>query len=433
MTVYLSRLRLFNRNVYLFLLTAFLVGFAFDGGIYSVIFNLFLLRLGYDPASVGQVNSAGLLAFALFSIPAGLLGRRWGSRPMMIIGLSLMFTGCGLVPLVEFSPFTWQTGWLFVTYILIFLGLALYFVNAAPFMMHIADPAVRNHIFSMQIALLSLAAFAGSLVGGLLPGLFAGEGLYAANQAAPYRYPLLFAACLLMPAIWAMASTQETHVAEAVGEAEEDTSIGNQGAVKIGAIPFVLLAVLVLVRFFQVAGVASTFIFFNVYLDAGLQVPTAQIGTLAAFGRVLAVPAALLTPLLAARYGNERLVVWASLGSALCMLPLALIPHWSAAGLGFMGMAALSSIRFPAFLVYSMEVVSPKQRGLVAGVGEMAAGLSFAGMALSGGYIITAFGYQPLFLMGAGLTVIGAFAFGAYFRKPDRELEPQVLVETKTV
>ncbi len=115
------------------------------------------------------------------------------------------------------------------------------------------------------------------------------------------------------------------------------------------------------------------------------------------------------------------------------MLPLALIPHWSAAGLGFMGTVALSSIRFPAFLVYSMEVVSPKQRGLVAGADEMAAGLSFASMALSGGYMITALGYQPLFLLGAGLTIIGAFAFWAYFRQPERAFETHAVAEATTV
>ena len=36
-----------------------LVGFALDGGIYSVLLNLFLLRLGYGPEQIGLVNAAG--------------------------------------------------------------------------------------------------------------------------------------------------------------------------------------------------------------------------------------------------------------------------------------------------------------------------------------------------------------------------------------
>jgi hypothetical protein len=35
-----------------------------------VVFNLYLLRLGYDPTFVGQINSIGLLTFALASMPA---------------------------------------------------------------------------------------------------------------------------------------------------------------------------------------------------------------------------------------------------------------------------------------------------------------------------------------------------------------------------
>lgn len=46
--------------------------------------------------------------------------------------------------------------------------------------------------------------------------------------------------------------------------------------------------------------------FFNVYLDVALQVPTVTIGTVMAFGQLLAIPGALLMPLLAQRWGRER-------------------------------------------------------------------------------------------------------------------------------
>ena len=98
------------------------------------------------------------------------------------------------------------------------------------------------------------------------------------------------------------------------------------------------------------------------------------------------------------------------------MLPLILISHWSAAGLGFVGVLALTSIRYPTFLVYTMEVVSPARRGTMSGAGEMASGLSFSAMALGGGYIIEAFGYRSLFLTGASLTVVGTLSFLIHLR-----------------
>jgi MFS family permease len=412
MTTYLQTLRLFNRNVQLCLITAAVIGFTIDGGVYAVLFNLYLLRLGYGPEFVGLINSAGMLTFALCSLPAGILGKRWGNRPMMILGLTLMLVGCGLLPLAEFAPAGWRPAWLVVTYVLNYLGVAMYFVNLAPFLMGAAGPAERNHVFSVQVALLALAAFAGSLIGGLLPGLFSTLLGVSPDQPVAYRYPLWLAAGLLIPAILAVQSTHEVNPTSEPGHTVKPNIDQPE------ALSFSLIARLTLVRLFQVAGVGATATFFNVYLDAGLQIPTAQIGFLAAFARLTAVPAALILPFLTARWGNNRIVVFATLGTALMILPLALISHWSAVGLGFMGVITFSSIRYAAFLVYSMELVPPRWRGTLSGAGEMAAGFSFAGIALGGGYIITSLGYTSLFLIGAGLTIIGALLFWVYFPTP---------------
>jgi len=177
-----------------------------------------------------------------------------------------------------------------------------------------------------------------------------------------------------------------------------------------------------LVVLLQVAGEGAARTFFNVYLDAGLHAPTAQIGVLSAAGQLLAVPAALATPLLMTRWGKERTFVLASLGMAISLLPLALIPHWGAAGLGLMGLMALGSIARPIITVYQQEIVSPSWRAVMSGATTMAAGLSWSAMAFGGGYLITALGYRSPFLAGAGLTVAGALLFWAYFRVPRGEL-----------
>jgi len=99
---------------------------------------------------------------------------------------------------------------------------------------------------------------------------------------------------------------------------------------------------------------------------------------------------------------------------AVSLLPLAIVPHWSAAGIGFMGVIALSSIRDPALNVYAMEVVSPAWRTAMSGAVMMAQGLSFSAVALGGGYAITTLGYRSPFLTGACLTAMGALLFWAY-------------------
>ncbi len=106
---YLQRLETFNLDVKLALISASLVGFSVWGGIYTVLLNLYLIRLGYGAVYVGIINGAGLGAAALFSVPAGALGRLMGLRRVMIIGTLLGATGMTTLPLVEFVPVSAQS------------------------------------------------------------------------------------------------------------------------------------------------------------------------------------------------------------------------------------------------------------------------------------------------------------------------------------
>jgi hypothetical protein len=72
-TAYVQMLRLISRDMRLFLVTAVLSGLAWDG-IRTVLFNLYLLRLGYGLEFVGLVNSVGMLAFAFSALPAWVYG-----------------------------------------------------------------------------------------------------------------------------------------------------------------------------------------------------------------------------------------------------------------------------------------------------------------------------------------------------------------------
>jgi MFS family permease len=390
-----------------------LVGFALDGGIYSVLLNLFLLRLDYGPEQIGLINAAGTLAFALACLPAGVIGARWGCRQIMLLGLALMAAGSLLLPLADLLPMTWRLAWLLVQVSVLYLGLALYFVNTAPFVMEAIRPDQRTHIFSLQTALLALAAFLGSLIGGFLPAAIAALLGISPTQPAPYRYALLIAGLAILPAMLAIHSARPAALPRSAAPVAAAIVPPPIARSLIG-----LLAMIAIVRVLQVAGLAATTTFFNVYLDSELLVSTARIGLLLALGRLLGIPAALATGPLTARYGNRGVVIGASIGTALSILPIALIPHWGAAGLSLIGVLGLSGIRYPASIVYFLELVPPAQRATVSGLTEMAAGICFTAMTFGGGYLIAAFGYRSLFLLGAMLTALSALVFWRSFRTP---------------
>lgn len=416
MANYLKILRLFSRDVRLFVITTALLGFTYFG-IYALLLNLYLHRLGYGPAFVGLVNAAGPFAFALCSLPAGALSQRWSSRRALMLGYTLEALGLGLLPVVEFMPSTWHAGWLVATYMLTWMGGTFFVVNSGPFLMGATTAQERNHAFAMQSAVLPLAGFAGNLVGGLLPGLCAALLGLSLDQPAPYRYPLWLAALLLFPAALAIRATRTT-----TGEQRQEA------VATADAAPYRLILLLALVTLFQAAGGWSIRIFFNVYLDTELHVPTALIGGLSAASQLLGV-VALVAPLVITRWGKVRTFGWGTVGIAGSLLLLVFIVHWLAVGLAFMGSVALSSLTGPAFAVFSQELVPPNWRTTMAGAITMALGVGIAAVALGGGYLIATWGYDMLFLIGAGSNVISAFLFFAYFYKTRGGLTDQRLPE----
>jgi MFS family permease len=403
---YLDQVRHFNRDVRLYLLSRTMVGFGYFG-FYSVLFNLYLLRLGYGPGFVGLVNATGFLTNALFSLPAGALGRRWGSRRAIIRGMGLMLVAIALPPLTHSLPAQLRAGWLLVTYALSWLGGALYIVNGPPFLMGAASQEDRNHAFSVQVALSRLAAFIGSLIAGLLPGLFSTILHVPLDQPALYGYPLFVVPLFYGLGLLALLSTRGVR-----GDQPQEAEA------QAGRAPYGLIALIGLVMMLQVAGEWAARVFSNVYLDAGLHTPTVLIGTIFAAAQLLSVPAALAMPLLARRWGTGHTVLLASIGVACSLLPLALIPHWAAGGLGFIGMSVMASILLSAFSVFHQEVVPVHWRTVASGARSMAMGVSSSAMAYGGGYIIGAVGYRSLFLIAAALTACGTLLFWVAFRRP---------------
>jgi MFS family permease len=409
---YLQRLRLFSRDVRLFLLSGALMGLCWMG-VYGVLFNLYLLRLGYDLAFIGLINAAIALAYAVFALPAGALGGRWGIRRTMILGFCLVVIGLVLPPLAQFTPATWRAVWLLVTYSFGVAGASLYTVNGSVFLMGATGQAERSHAFSVQAALSPLAAFFGSLIGGFLPGFFAALSGGTLDDAAPYAYALLTAAVLLSLGIPVLLATRESIPADTV---QSTPALG-----RARRAPLAVIGVLALIQLLQAAGEGAARTFFNVYLDRGLDVATHVIGMLAAIGQLVAVPMALVTPLLIARWCNVPTVIRAALGIACSLLPMALIPRAGAVSLGYIGVLAMSSIWRTPITVYRMEIVSPRWRALMSGASNMSLGASWAVMGLGGAHMAQSVGYGSVFLVGAILTTSGTMLFWFFNRVPRGE------------
>jgi MFS family permease len=396
------RNHLLNRNVRLFLGTAALLSGSLFGS-YAILLNLFLLRLGYGTAFIGLANGAGLICWAIASPIAGARANRIGYRRLMLIGLSGVVGGSTLMPFGAAFEGTTRGVWLVVSHAITFTGAGVFFVNMQPFMMGTVVPKLRSRVFSLSSATFPTAGFAGSLIGGFLPGLFAGWLGLATDDPATFRYSLHLVALAVVPTLLLIGATRD------IDPVQSTTKRGPGSKA-----PLMIIAVMTVLGILRTFGEGSARTFFNVYMDAGLDVETVKIGITFAIAQLVAGPMALLSPILSNRIGTGPTALLAMTGVAICLVPMALIANPVAATVGLIAILALISIMRPAIAVYTMDLVRPEYWALMSGFVNFSWALGSGGTALAGGVIISESGYQGLFLTGAVVSGLGALLFARF-------------------
>ena len=399
-TIYMGHfLARFESNIKLYMACAALIGFS-AFGIYSVLFNLYLLRMDYGVDLVGHFNAAGLLSFALFSPIAGNWARRAGYRRTLVGGVSLMVMGYLLMSLAGFFFGPLRTGWITAVQVIINCGFATYMVNSSPFLMSATAADNRSLVFALRGAVWPLFGFAGSALGGTLPQVFA--RLTGYDGLVPYQCSLLVASLVLAPSLVLFGSTTGDGGLEQPDAAAEDENETRPDA------PLLMIG---LISLLAAPGVAVARTFFNVYLDTELGISPPSIGWMIGLAQLLSVPAALVMPYVLAKTDHVQVFTYTTLGIALALLPMALIPRWEAAGLGYVSVIVLTAVRMPAFTVFHQELIISRWRSTMSAVTTSAALMGFAITSFGGGRLALSMGYTQLFLLGVVITCISIVPF----------------------
>jgi MFS family permease len=414
----LRQMRTLNRVIVLYFVTMGLVGFTLDGGIYSTLNNLFIRRLGYGADMIGVFNATSQFVFACLSLPSGILGARYGYRRVMLTGLCFLGVGGLFGPLGEIFSGGLRTAWVMGGGVLIYIGLAAFFVNSAPYAMQFVASSARTRLFSIQSALYALAASLGSFTAGQLPPLFSWIFDIPLTEATPYRFALHVGGAFMFVAVAIFAFSPSDKKSPPAQKQDPDQI--KPVSPNIPSLPkpefYKVLGKIAGVRLFQVSGIAIATTFYNLYLDTGLLVPTAMIGMIMAGARLLGLPGALFTSNLTARFGTRNVAIASSALTGFCILPVALFPYWQVAAICLIGILGFSWMRYSSTVVFFLELVPPQQQGVVSGISEMSSGFCFTALAIGGGLLIENYGFQTLFLIGAALGMISGFVFWWNFR-----------------
>lgn len=396
MHIKLPSLHDFSRDAKLLIAATGMFAVSFFG-IISLLRVLYVLRLGYGPEYIGIFNAMGALTYMAMGLPSGALGTRFGTRKTMLVGGLITVIGmCGL-PMTEGVPAWMRDFWPFFSQIVLTIGWSMFNVNMVPALMATTNAWNRNTAYALSSALRETGTLVGTLVGGVLPGMFAAMLGETLDVPIPYRFALWVGAGVGLIAIIPLALIKKVKAPQTKARIEP------RGAAPL--LPILMMAAYVYVRH---AGWATCHAFCNAYMDTDLNLSTSSIGLISGVAQFAAIIASLLTPRLMKRFGNGGALMISTLGISASLLPIGLIPNWTATAAGRIGIQIMVAIWLPVVQVFQMELVDEKWRSLAYGAMSTAMGFGFGTASLAGGYLIAAQGYRTLFLIGAGLDVIAA-------------------------
>jgi MFS family permease len=377
---YLDRLRQFGPNARWYLVYSIISGFSL--GVVQLLFNLYILSLGFDAARLGILVALPPITTMVSAIPLGLVGHRLGFRRMLLVGVLMMAgsllgiaSSSTLLSLIAFS-------------ILRGLSNTMLQVSSAPFMAENSGLQERTHLFSVQFAVRMFANFFGLLLAGVLPGVFASLLSVGAETATAYRASLWVGSGLyaltLFPLLRTRATTTTPEPSDGLRLRE---MLSPPGPLLKLFLPQVVIGF----------GAGALVPFLNVFFKTKFGLPDVTLGLLFAVQSVFMGIATLAGPALADRWGKPRAVVGVQLLSVPFLGMLGYLPLLPLASIGFLCRAALMNAANPLYTAFAMERVSPHQRGAASAMMQISWQGTRALSSLASGYLQEISGFSALF------------------------------------
>lgn len=394
---YASALRAFSDPARRLLLSSFLTWAGH--GVSQVLFNLYLLELGYGESFAGQVASVNGFGLALAAIPAGLLAERRGRRSTLVVGAVLEGAGMVVRALVV-SP-----GWILGASAAAGIGQSMLAVASPPFLTEHSTPRERTHLFSAYFATILLAAVAGSALGGGLPLLLAHAGPLAGDLGLRYRIVLLAGALLPLAAALPLALAGRLHETAIANEPAPDARGARAVLVPLGVNAFLIGA-----------GAGLVIPFMNLYFARRFDCSSGQIGVFFAAAQVLTACAALLGPTFARQWGKLRVAVAFQLLSLPFLVTLGAERHLALAVVAFWLRATFMQAAQPLQGAFVMEALPAALRARSMSVTNTVWNLGWAVSATGSGWVIERFGFAVPFYLTAALYATAAVVFWRAFR-----------------
>lgn len=373
-----------------------LFGLAFS--IADLLFNFYLVSLGYGADTAGLMSTISRGAGMLLGVPLGFLIDRIG--PQRALVLALVSYAIGWVFMLQASNLWALAAAQFV------IGASFLMTMSAviPLLAGVTDNLDRARVFGLNASVTLMIGLVGSALGGILPSIAAILLDVGPQATAAYRMALgiviLLSLCAALPILrsFPVVNTQAPRSNEA------DASPPDAPPVPLSRLLRFALAGLLLGM-----GGGAILPFQNLFFRNVFALSDSIVGMILAITALGMGLGALMGSPVTARIGLRRAAALLRMGTVFGLM-LMLIPALTPAIIGFFLRGMFVSASFPMNDALVMRHTPTRQRGMAMSLMSVLWAGGWAIAAVSSGYIQIQWGFNPIIIFAAVAYTLSALA-----------------------
>lgn len=397
---YAHKIRQFGYNARLYLLSLIISGIA--AGIFGLLFNFYILSLGYDEALLGQLLTTSNTTALLTALPGGylidLIGRK---RALLLAGILSTFAVLGLI------------GWhsvlgLYVISVGLGLGQSLNDVTLGPFLMENSSEAERTYLFSLSFGVHILAAFVGNWLGGQIPQWAGTWFQLDATAVSAYRTALILVVALSFLSLIPLLRLR-------VVPKRHDTPADRLAPLRYARQHPVLLGQLIAPILILSLGSGLFVPFMNLFFREQYGQDDGTIGSLLALGSLGMAVGLVAAPPLVERLGKPRLIFLTQACSIPFMIALGFTPWFWLSAAAYLARIILMNMTVPVYQAFVMEKVDEHARATVASLFSMSMTLGWAVSPTVSGRLQVETGFSTIFIIAISAYLLAIYLYWRSF------------------
>lgn len=404
---FIRRVRGYDRDIKLYL--AYTVAANIAIGVFALVFNLYLLQLGYEEDFIGIFNAVQTLTMAGTAALLGAFISRFGLWRVVTGGLVLYIAASVLLAIItnNIGLMVLSGVWGATT--------ALVFTPVMPFVVELTRQRQRQEVAALSMSLISVSTTLGSLIGGWTPLLLEFVADFERPSASAFRTTMFLGIALTalgIPPLFAMSRERRAARPAATQRQDDDPPESDAPPREIRNRMIVYVAVGGLMAL----GGGAVFPFYNVYLSS-IGASAGLIGVIFAIAWLIAAIIGLWSPWVSAKLGSQRGSVLVRLAPVPLFIAMIFAPVLPLAILAHLVRVSSINVSWSMESSFISDILPQRVRYAVFGYRSAAWNLAFSASSLVAGAAIVRYGYGPSFAAYAVAMSAAMALYYFYFRR----------------